>query len=211
MAQAGAEDVDLAVGAARDAFVNGWSELRPSERAKYLFRIARILQERSRELAVAESLDGGKPIKESRDVDLPGAAHFFDSQLDRFLMRVSVGYPGRDAELTILDAHGDHDALADLGPVITASQVEGMAQAVRSVHVADPLRGYLVDLANATRRHAGVAIGMSPRATLALQRVARALAAMQGRSYVVPDDFKELAGPVLSHRLRSAPRLASRA
>ena len=72
------EDVDLAVGAARDAFANGWSELRPSERAKYLFRIARILQERSRELAVAESLDGGKPIKESRDVDLPlAAAHFF--------------------------------------------------------------------------------------------------------------------------------------
>jgi len=78
VAQAGAEDVDLAVSAARDAFTNGWSGLRPAERAKYLFRIARILQERSRELAVAESLDGGKPIKESRDVDLPlAAAHFF--------------------------------------------------------------------------------------------------------------------------------------
>jgi aldehyde dehydrogenase (NAD+) len=78
VAQGGAEDVDAAVGAARDAFANGWSGLRPSERAKYLFRIARILQERSRELAVAESLDGGKPIKESRDVDLPlAAAHFF--------------------------------------------------------------------------------------------------------------------------------------
>src|SRR5438093_1531651 len=78
VAQAGPEDVDLAVGAARDAFGNGWSGLRPAERAKYLFRIARILQERSRELAVAESLDGGKPIKESRDVDLPlAAAHFF--------------------------------------------------------------------------------------------------------------------------------------
>jgi aldehyde dehydrogenase (NAD+) len=78
VAQAGPEDVDRAVGAAREAFSNGWSTLRPSERAKYLFRIARILQERSRELAVAESLDGGKPIKESRDVDLPlAAAHFF--------------------------------------------------------------------------------------------------------------------------------------
>jgi aldehyde dehydrogenase (NAD+) len=77
-AQAGAEDVDAAVVAARDAFENGWSALRPAERAKFLFRIARILQERSRELAVAESLDGGKPIKESRDVDLPlAAAHFF--------------------------------------------------------------------------------------------------------------------------------------
>jgi aldehyde dehydrogenase (NAD+) len=78
VAQAGAEDVSLAVGAARDAFENGWSGLRPAERAKYLFRIARLLQERARELAVAESLDGGKPIKESRDVDLPlAAAHFF--------------------------------------------------------------------------------------------------------------------------------------
>ena len=78
VAQAGAEDVDLAVAAAREAFQDGWSGLRPAERAKYLFRIARILQERSRELAVAESLDGGKPIRESRDVDLPlAAAHFF--------------------------------------------------------------------------------------------------------------------------------------
>ena len=76
--QAGKAEVDLAVGAARDAFANGWSELPGSERAKYLFRIARILQERSREFAVLESLNGGKPIKESRDVDLPlTAAHFF--------------------------------------------------------------------------------------------------------------------------------------
>jgi aldehyde dehydrogenase (NAD+) len=78
VAQAGTQDVDLAVQAARAAYEDGWSDLRPAERAKYLFRIARILQERARELAVAESLDGGKPIKESRDVDLPlAAAHFF--------------------------------------------------------------------------------------------------------------------------------------
>jgi aldehyde dehydrogenase (NAD+) len=78
VAQASDEDVDLAVQAARGAYENGWSSLAPSERAKYLFRIARIIQERSRELAVLESLDGGKPIRESRDVDLPlAAAHFF--------------------------------------------------------------------------------------------------------------------------------------
>jgi aldehyde dehydrogenase (NAD+) len=78
IAQAGKEDVDLAVRAARDAFENGWSDISPAERAKYLFRIARILQERSREFAVLESLNGGKPIRESRDVDLPlAAAHFF--------------------------------------------------------------------------------------------------------------------------------------
>ena len=78
VAQAGKEDVELAVAAARTAHEDGWAEIAPSERAKYLFRIARILQERSREFAVAESLDGGKPIRESRDVDLPlAAAHFF--------------------------------------------------------------------------------------------------------------------------------------
>jgi aldehyde dehydrogenase (NAD+) len=78
VAQGTAEDVDQAVDAARAAFANGWSSLPGSERAKYLFRIARILQERSREFAVLESLNGGKPIKESRDVDLPlAAAHFF--------------------------------------------------------------------------------------------------------------------------------------
>ena len=78
VAQAGKEDVDLAVRAARDAFDNGWSDISPAERAKYMYRIARILQERSREFAVLESLNGGKPIKESRDVDLPlSAAHFF--------------------------------------------------------------------------------------------------------------------------------------
>jgi aldehyde dehydrogenase (NAD+) len=78
VAYAGAEDVDAAVAAARDAYENGWSDLPASERAKYLFRVARILQERSREFAVLESLDGGKPIRESRDVDLPlAAAHFF--------------------------------------------------------------------------------------------------------------------------------------
>src|SRR5438128_2172608 len=76
--QATKEEVGLAVGAAREAFENGWSDISPSERAKYMFRIARILQERSREFAVLESLNGGKPIRESRDVDLPlSAAHFF--------------------------------------------------------------------------------------------------------------------------------------
>jgi aldehyde dehydrogenase (NAD+) len=78
VAYAGPEDVALAVSAAQDAFENGWSDIAPSERAKYMYRIARILQERSREFAVLESLDGGKPIRESRDVDLPlAAAHFF--------------------------------------------------------------------------------------------------------------------------------------
>jgi aldehyde dehydrogenase (NAD+) len=95
VALAGEEDVSLAVGSARDAFEDGWSELAPSERAKYLFRIARILQERSRELAVAESLDGGKPIRESRDVDIPlAAAHFF--YYAGWADKLEYAFPNRD-------------------------------------------------------------------------------------------------------------------
>ncbi|MCU1352863.1 MAG: ATPase, partial [Acidimicrobiales bacterium] len=139
------------------------------------------------------------PIEHEGTYNLP------ESQLDRFLMRVSVGYPGREAELQILDTHGDDDALDHLKPVLTAAQVNGLAAAVRTVHVAPPLQGYLVDLAEATRTHAATAVGMSPRATLALQRVAKARAATQGRNYIVPDDLKVLAHPVLGHRLLLSP------
>jgi aldehyde dehydrogenase (NAD+) len=94
VALAGEEDVGLAVASARDAFENGWSSVAPSERAKYLFRLARLIQERSRELAVAESLDGGKPIRESRDVDVPlAAAHFF--YYAGWADKLEYAYPGR--------------------------------------------------------------------------------------------------------------------
>jgi aldehyde dehydrogenase (NAD+) len=97
VAQAGKEDVDRAVGAARNAFENGWSEIPPAERAKYLFRIARILQERSREFAVLESLNGGKPIRESRDVDLPlSAAHFF--YYAGWADKLEYAFPNRNAK-----------------------------------------------------------------------------------------------------------------
>jgi len=139
------------------------------------------------------------PIEHEGTYPLP------ESQLDRFLMRVSVGYPARDAELDILDAHGDHNTLADIGPVATAADIQGMINAVRTVHLAPSLKSYLVDLADASRRHPHLALGMSPRATLSLQRVARARAASQGRAYVIPDDIKTLAQPVLAHRLLVTP------
>jgi len=128
-----------------------------------------------------------------------------ESQLDRFLMRLSIGYPGRDAELTILETHGGGTAMDNLGPVATVGQVKGMIEAVRAVHVAPAIRAYLVDLATATRRHGSIALGMSPRATLSLQRAARARAAAAGRNYVTPDDVKALAEPVLGHRLLLSP------
>ncbi len=128
-----------------------------------------------------------------------------ESQLDRFLMRLSIGYPGREAELSILETHGGGTAMADLAPVATLGQVRGMIEAVRSVHVAPAVRAYLVDIATATRRHGSIALGMSPRATLSLQRASRARAAAAGRNYVTPDDVKALAEPVLGHRLSLSP------
>ena len=118
---------------------------------------------------------------------------------------VGIGYPSRQAEIDVLSTHGDRDALDDVQPVVTADQILTLAAAVREVGVAPSLRGYLVDLAEATRRHPHLALGMSPRATLALQRASRALAASLGRSYVIPDDVKELVEPVLAHRVIVAP------
>jgi MoxR-like ATPase len=128
-----------------------------------------------------------------------------ESQLDRFLMRLSIGYPGREAEMAILDTHGGGTAVAQLTPVASVGQVRGMIEAVRNVHVAPAVKAYLVDIATASRRHGSIALGMSPRATLSLQRAARARAAAAGRNYVTPDDIKTLAEPVLAHRLLLGP------
>jgi MoxR-like ATPase len=139
------------------------------------------------------------PIEHEGTYPLP------ESQLDRFLMRVSMGYPGRDAELEVLDRHGDHNGLDDIRPVATGADVQAMIATVRSIHVAPSLKHYLVDIADATRRHPHLALGMSPRATLSLQRVARARAASLGRNYVVPGDIKSLVDTVLAHRLIVTP------
>jgi MoxR-like ATPase len=139
------------------------------------------------------------PIEHEGTYPLP------DSQLDRFLMRISMGYPSRDDEVAILDAHGQTDGLEELRPVVTTSQVEAMVVAARSVHVAPAIKEYLVDLAAASRRHPYVWVGLSPRATLALQRVVRARAAAAGRNFVTPDDVKALAEPVMAHRLMLTP------
>jgi MoxR-like ATPase len=139
------------------------------------------------------------PIEHEGTYPLP------ESQLDRFLMRVAVGYPGRNSEIEMLDAHGDHDALDDIGPIVAVSDIAAMVRAVRGIHIAPSLKAYLVDLAEATRRHARLGLGVSPRAVLSLQRVARARAAAAGRAYVIPDDIKSLVEPVLAHRLIVTP------
>ena len=139
------------------------------------------------------------PIEHEGTYPLP------ESQLDRFLMRIAMGYPDRAAEVAMLDAHAGSSAVERVTPVASGDDIGDMIGVARLVHVAPVLKGYLVDLATATRRHPSAAIGVSPRATLALQRAARAYAASIGREYIVPDDIKALAGPVLSHRLVLTP------
>lgn len=144
-------------------------------------------------------------IATQNPIDHEGTYPLPDSQLDRFLLRVSVGYPDPVAEVEILAAHGDRDLLEELRPVISSADVQAMATAVRGVHVAPALAQYMVDLAVATRRHPDLSLGMSPRATLALQGVARARAASHGRGYATPDDVKSLAVAVLGHRMMLTP------
>jgi MoxR-like ATPase len=120
-------------------------------------------------------------------------------------MRISVGYPAREAELEMLDTHGDHDALEDITAVVSVSDLQSMIATTRTIHLAPSLKGYLVELADATRRHPRLTVGMSPRASLNLQRAARTRAAAAGRNYVVPDDIKALAESVLAHRLIVTP------
>ena len=145
------------------------------------------------------------PIEHEGTYPLP------ESQLDRFLMRIRMGYPARRAEVAILDTHGGTlDALDELEPVSSAADVQAMVHVSHAVHVAASLKGYIVDVAEATRRHPDLALGMSPRAALGLQRAARARAASVGRDYVVPDDLKDLAFTVLEHRLALTPEAQMR-
>lgn len=146
-------------------------------------------------------------IATQNPVELEGTYPLPEAQRDRFLMRLSIGYPTLDDELEVLDVHGSGDRLAELQPVADAQEVAAMAQVAKGLHVADALRRYIVELVRATRTHPAVELGASPRASLALLRTARAMAATVGRDYVVPDDVKALVAPVLSHRLILAPHL----
>jgi MoxR-like ATPase len=128
-----------------------------------------------------------------------------ESQLDRFLLRVRMGYPDRSAEMAMLDRPESHITVDELPAVAGPGAIPSLVALAGQVHVATSLKGYIVDLASATRNHPALSLGMSPRAALALQRAARALAASMGREYVVPDDIKALAGPVLEHRLVLSP------
>jgi MoxR-like ATPase len=133
-----------------------------------------------------------------------------ESQLDRFMMRLSMGYPSRSSELQVLETHGGPPALDELDAVADAPTVIRLLETARAVHVAPTLKRYIVDLAEATRDHPDVYLGASPRASLYLLKAARAAAASRGRDYVVPDDVQDLAVPVLAHRLLLSPEAQMR-
>ncbi|MBH5334404.1 MoxR family ATPase [Streptomyces pactum] len=134
-------------------------------------------------------------------VEMEGTYPLPEAQRDRFMARVSMGYPGPEAELRMLDVHGSVSPLDAMRPVAGAKDVVGLVEAVRGVHVADAVRRYTVELVAATRTHPELRLGASPRATLHLLRAAKAAAALAGRAYTLPDDVQSLAVPVLAHRL----------
>src|SRR5919198_1196545 len=139
------------------------------------------------------------PIEHEGTYPLP------EAQRDRFMLQLQIGYPTRQAEIEILETHGQSTRLADISPVADAPTVAKMIDNAKLVHVADSLKNYIVDLVRATREHADLALGASPRAALSMLRACRAAAAAEGRDYVVPDDIKELIVPVLAHRLIPSP------
>ena len=134
-------------------------------------------------------------------LEMEGTYPLPESQRDRFTARVSMGYPGREAELAMLDERETADPLTTLAPVADAATVRDLVTAVGTLYVSDAVRRYVVALVEATRRSPDLRLGASPRAGLQLLRSARASAALSGRDHVLPDDVQLLAAPVLAHRL----------
>jgi len=124
-----------------------------------------------------------------------------ESQLDRFLLRISLGYPNRDEELQVLDDHRAGEPVERLRPVLSCEQILAMQNHTRQVRITEPIRHYLLDLVHLTRDSDELHVGASTRGALCLYRAAQALATVNGRDYVVPDDIKHLAVPVLAHRV----------
>ena len=144
------------------------------------------------------------PIEHEGTYPLP------EAQLDRFMMRLTMGYPARTKELEMLDTHGERSTFEGLRPVVHAEDIVRMAEIAQHIHVADVVKGYIIDIAEATRSEPDLLLGASPRASLYLQRAARTTAAIAGRDYVSPDDVKRMIGPVFNHRLIVRPEAQMR-
>ena len=140
-------------------------------------------------------------IATQNPMEFEGTYPLPESQMDRFLIRISVGYPGRAEQLQILQTHRQGEPVDQLQPVLTAEQVLQLQAAVRQVHVEPSVAHYLLDIVEATRRCEELYVGVSMRGMLAYYRACQALAFLEGRCFVVPDDVKRLAVPVLAHRV----------
>jgi MoxR-like ATPase len=134
-------------------------------------------------------------------IELEGTFPLPEAQVDRFLLRIAIGYPNEVEENDILERFRLADPLPDLKSVVTPQEILDLQDERRNVRVEDSLRGYIVSVARATREHSEIELGASPRATLSLYQAAQAWAAIQGREYVIPDDVKAMAPHVLTHRL----------
>jgi len=134
-------------------------------------------------------------------IELEGTFPLPEAQIDRFLMRVAVGYPEREEEREILHRFRADDPLARVRPVVTAEEVDQASRVCRQVYIHPVLEDYMLDLVRTSRRDAAIMLGVSPRGSLALHLTSQALAAIRGRGYVIPDDVKLLVAPVLAHRL----------
>ena len=139
-------------------------------------------------------------------IEYDGTFPLPDAQLDRFFIRLQLGYPKPQEEVDILDAQRVHHPLDSLSQVMSADELLRAQADARDVHLAEGVKHYIVAVVGATRSHPDVYLGASPRGTLALARASQAYAAVRGRDYVVPDDVKALAGPTLSHRLILQPQ-----
>ena len=134
-------------------------------------------------------------------VEMEGTYPLPEAQRDRFMARLSMGYPSAAAEVDMLDRHADHEPLTTLQPVVDAEVVRRLVATARAVYASDSVKEYVVQLVRATRQTADLRLGASPRSALHLLRAAKAHAAMAGREHVLPDDVQELVHPVLAHRL----------
>ncbi|MBE9474962.1 MAG: MoxR family ATPase [Chloroflexi bacterium] len=139
-------------------------------------------------------------------VELEGTFPLPEAQIDRFLMRIAIGYPEEDEENAILERFRLNDPLPELEAVTTPEEVIQLQAERREVRVVDPVREYIVRVARATRQHSEVELGASPRATLSLYQAAQAWAAIHDRDFVLPDDVKQMAPHVLTHRLMISPQ-----
>jgi len=140
-------------------------------------------------------------IATQNPVDLSGTYPLPDSQLDRFLLRLNLGYPNEDAERALLAGSDRRDLIAQAMPVLGETDVLRLRRAVAAIHASDALVGYVQALLARSRRHAGVRVGLSPRAGIALLRASRAYALLLGRDHVLPEDVQALFGAVAAHRL----------